>query len=156
MSGIATIIWCAVPATSRQRLIMASVHRSPHHWSASLAIIAASMLVTAGASDHEARGKNGSVVLPSSTGPVCATPSAGGPVLDNGLSALRPTRSPRFNAENCDDRSDGDDDTDVPEKDWSRDVGQFGHDLIPVDHDSRPRLIDTLSIPSSSFQQLRC
>jgi len=137
---------------------MASVRRSPHPWPALLVIIAASTLVTAGASANEAGCKGGFAVFPGVAGTVCATPSTDSSGLGNGRSAVWSARNPRvgFNTFDCDDRFDGDDDKDVPEKEWSRDVVHFGHDLIPVDNDCRPGFVDTLSIPSSSFQRLRC
>jgi hypothetical protein len=135
---------------------MASVRRSSNPWSA-VVIIVASMLVTAGAAAEEAVGKSGSAVLTGAAG-TRTTPSPDRPGVDNGRRPVWSARSPRagLNTDDWDDRSDCDDDTDVPEKDWSRHVAHFGHDLITVDNDSRPGSIDALSIPSSSFQRLRC
>jgi hypothetical protein len=74
-----------------------------------------------------------------------------------GLSTVRPAGSPRphFDAEDLEDCSDGDDDTDVPVRAWMRDRAR-ARIVLPDDDDCRSDLFNPLLVSSPSYQRLRC
>jgi hypothetical protein len=147
---------------------MAVVRRSLHRCWIPLITIAASMLASAGASAGETGG-NGSCAVGTSLAP-WAEPSRIS-TTDNGYSAacrtdgagpiggsnMRPARRsrPRLDADEWDDRTDGDDDTDVPERTWLREMVRAA-DVIPAIDDSQSDSIDTPSAPLATYQRLRC
>jgi hypothetical protein len=159
---------CCSFETYRPRLVMAVVRRALHRWWIPLITIVGSMLATAGALAGEtgARGacavgtRVGSWAEPSDvsttdTGWSAArrTDGAG----SDGGSNMRPARSsrPRLDADEWDDRTDGDDDTDVPERAWLREMAR-ATDVIPTIDDSRSDSIDALCSPPATYQRLRC
>jgi hypothetical protein len=164
---------------------MAIVRRSLYRCWLPLVTIAGSMLATADASAREMVGKGGCAVqtcldpwadpfaIPNAAGACTAArrsdgvhnsvpgrvvvdPLAGG-AGSVGRSTMRPARSSRlnFDAEDWDDRTDGDDDTDVPVRGWLRDMVR-ATDEISADSDSRSELIDTPTVSSPLYQRLRC
>lgn len=160
---------------------MAIVCRSLHRWWIPSVIIAASMLATADASSREIAGID-ACALQNCMGPwadrfavsntgdgrsavgrsdgvddrVPGRFGADGARSDD-LSTIRTGRSSRlgFDAEDTEDRTDGDDDTDVPVRAWFRDMVR-ATDAIPASSDARSGLIDTPSVSSPSYQPLRC
>jgi hypothetical protein len=76
----------------------------------------------------------------------------------DGHSTLRPGRRSRLgiDAEDWEDRIDGDDDTELPVRVWFRDIGRSIHDLILPEWNARVALINSPSAPIPSLQPLRC
>jgi hypothetical protein len=164
---------------------MAIVRRLLYRCRVPLITIAGSMLATADASAREIVCKDACAVqtslqpwadplaMPYAAGGYCAARRGDGvhdsvpsPVAVDrradgagsvGRSTMRPARSSRLRleAEEWDDRTDGDDDTDVPVRGWLRDMVRTT-DVIPAESDSRSDLIDTPTVSSLLYQQLRC
>jgi len=62
----------------------------------------------------------------------------------------------RFDDEYLEDRTDGDDETELPVRAWIRDFLGYVHDLILAEGDLRFAFNDTPLAPSPSYQRLRC
>jgi hypothetical protein len=161
-------IVCGSFGTSRPRLVMPVVHHLLHRWWIPLIAIVGSVLAAAGGSARETGGNGTCAVgtcLASWAEPsrisnthsgyraACRTYGAG--AIDS--SNIRPARSsrPRLDAEEWDDRTDGDNDTDVPERTWLRQMIR-ATDVILAVSDSRSDSIDTPSAPPAMYQCLRC
>jgi hypothetical protein len=159
---------CGSFETYGPRLVMAVVRRSLHRWWIPLITIAGSMLAPAGASAGDT-GARCACAIGTCVGS-WAEPSDIS-TTDNGCSAARrtdgagsvggsnmlPARSsrPRLDADEWDDRTDGDDDTDVPERTWLREMVR-ATDVIPTIDDARSDSIDTPSALPATYQRLRC
>ena len=147
---------------------MTVVRRSLHRWWIPLITIAGLMLAAAGASAGDTGARCacaigtcvGSWAEPSdipTTANGCSTARRADGAGSVGGSNMRPARSsrPRLDADEWEDRTDGDDDTDVPEKPWLREMGHVT-DVIPTIDDFRSDSIDTPSAPPATYQRLRC
>jgi hypothetical protein len=94
--------------------------------------------------------------IPRRVAAVCRV--AGAPLA--GESVARPGRRTRmrFDETGAGDCADEDDDTVLPIRAWLffQDMLRYAHDVTVPDDDSRSASIDTPSVHTASFQQLRC
>jgi hypothetical protein len=126
---------------------MAIVRRSPYRWWVPLVAIVGSMLATANAS-ASAMGDS----IPSEFD--ADRVALGGREIVHSTLLPRGSTHLRFNAEDSDDYTVGDDDTDVPVRAWFRDMIRSTHDLVLTQSDSRSAI--SPPVPPSLFERLRC